>query len=398
MKVCIRRGTKQIGGSAVEVVAGNGQRIVLDIGLPLDAESNTPDLLPDIKGLTEKTDDLIGILISHAHQDHYAAGKWIDPAIPVFMGKATKTIMEAARDCHLPSAFCFEKVETFEARKSFALDAFTITPYLSDHSAYDAYAFLIEADGRKLLYSGDFRAHGRKKKLFKANIRALPESVDVLLMEGSCLGREDDRFKTEEELEDAFLNEFKQTKGLILVQSSMQNIDRIVTVYRACKKTGRKLVLSGYAAYLLMKLENPRLPNLTWPDVKKFAVKEQNRCSVSPEEIAADAGKYVVLPVKSTFDTLVKTDNLNDETLFVWSMWSGYKDRYADRFEALNKAGVRCVDLHTSGHADIPALKEFVAKTTPKTVVPIHTFHPERFKDLFDNAVLHADNEVFEIE
>ena len=79
-------------------------------------------------------------------------------------------------------------------------------------------------------------------------------------------------------------------------------------------------------------------------------------------------------------------------------MWSGYKDRYADRFDALNKAGVRCVDLHTSGHADIPALKEFVAKTTPKTVVPIHTFHPERFKDLFDNAVLHADNEVFEIE
>lgn len=398
MKVCIRRGATQIGGSAVEVVADNGQRIVLDIGLPLDAETNTPDLLPDIKGLTEKTDDLLGIMISHAHQDHYAAGKWIDPAIPVFMGKATKTIMEAARDCHLPSVFCFETVETFEARKPFVLGAFTVTPYLTDHSAYDAYAFLIEADGKKLLYSGDFRAHGRKKKLFKANIRALPESVDVLLMEGSCLGREDDRFKTEEELEDAFLNEFKQTKGLILVQSSMQNIDRIVTVYRACKKTGRKLVLSGYAAYLLMKLENPRLPNLTWPDVKKFAVKEQNRCSVSPKEIAADAGKYVVLPVKSTFDTLVKTDNLNDETLFVWSMWSGYKDRYADRFEALNKAGVRCVDLHTSGHADIPALKEFVAKTTPKTVVPIHTFHPERFKDLFDNAVLHADNEVFEIE
>lgn len=398
MKVCIRRGTKQIGGSAVEVVAGNGQRIVLDIGLPLDAESNTPDLLPDIKGLTEKTDDLIGILISHAHQDHYAAGKWINPAIPVYMGKATKTIMEAARDFHLPSAFCFENVETFEARKPFTLGAFTITPYLTDHSAYDAYTFLIEADGRKLLYSGDFRAHGRKKKLFEANIRALPESVDVLLMEGSCLGREDDRFKTEEELEDAFLNEFKRTKGLILVQSSMQNIDRIVTVYRACKKAGRKLVLSGYAAYLLMKLENPHLPNLTWPDVKKFAAGERNRCSVSPEEIAADAGKYVVLPVKSTFDTLVKTDNLNDETLFVWSIWSGYKDRYADRFEALNKAGVRCVDLHTSGHADIPALKEFVAKTTPKTVVPIHTFHPERFKDLFDNAVLHADNEVFEIE
>ena len=398
MKVCIRRGATQIGGSAVEVVADNGQRIVLDIGLPLDAENNTPDFLPDIKGLTEKTDDLLGILISHAHQDHYAAGKWIDPAISVFMGKATKTIMEAARDCHLPSAFCFEKVETFEARKPFTLGAFTVTPYLTDHSAYDAYAFLIEADGKKLLYSGDFRAHGRKKNLFKANIRKLPKKVDLLLMEGSCLGREENHFKTEEELEDDFLNEFRRTKGLIVVQSSTQNIDRIVTVYRACARMGRVLVLSGYGACLMMKLKNNHLPNLMWPNVKKLACGEQNRTSVSPEEISANAGKYVVLPIKSTFDALMNAGCLNDESLFVWSMWNGYKDRYADRFEALNKASVRCVDLHTSGHADIPTLKQFVEEITPKKIVPIHTFYPERFKELFDNAVLHADNEVFEIE
>ena len=397
MKVCIRRGAKQIGGSAVEVIAGNGQRIVLDIGLPLDAGTNTPELLPDIKGLTEKTDDLLGILISHAHQDHYAAGKWIDPAIPVFMGKATKTIMEAARDCHLPSAFCFKTVETFESRKPFVLGAFTVTPYLTDHSAYDAYAFLIEADGKKLLYSGDFRAHGRKKKLFKANIRTLPKNIDVLLMEGSCLRREENRFKTEAKLENDFLNEMKRTKGLVVVQSSMQNVDRIVTVYRASKRAGRRLVLSGYAAYLLMKLDNPHLPNLTWPDVKKFAVEEQNRFSVSPEKIVADAGKYVIMPIKRTFDVLVNAGCLNNESLFVWSMWNGYKDRYADRFEALEKAGVRCVDLHTSGHADIPALKGFVAKLAPKTIVPIHTFYPEQFRDLFDNAVLHADNEVFDV-
>lgn len=395
MKVCIRRGAKQIGGSAVEVIADNGQRIVLDIGLPLDAESNTPDLLPDIKGLTEKTDDLLGILISHAHQDHYAAGKWINPEIPVYMGKATRVIMDVS--CFfLPSAFSFENVETFEAYKPFTLGAFTVTPYLTDHSAYDSYAFLIEADGKKLLYSGDFRAHGRKGKLFEANIRRLPKDVDILLMEGSCLGRTESRFKTEEELEDDFLKEFKQTKGLVIVQSSTQNIDRIVTVYRACKKAGRELVLSGYAACQLMKLNNGHLPNLTWSNVKKFTFNKEKSSDVTDEEIFSDAGKYVVLPIKSTFDALAAESCLNDESLFVWSMWNGYKDRYANRLEAVERTGARRVDIHTSGHADIPTLKRFVAGITPKTIVPIHTFYPEQFKELFANAVLHADNEVFE--
>lgn len=398
MKVCIRRGAKQIGGSAVEVIADNGQRIVLDIGLPLDAESNTPELLPDIKGLMGKTDDLLGILISHAHQDHYAAGKWLDPEIPVYMGKATQTIMQTAYDFHLPSAFCFENVKTFMANKPFTLGMFTVTPYLIDHSAYDAYAFLIEADGKKLFYSGDFRAHGRKKKLFKATLRALPKNVDVLLMEGSCLGREENRFKTEEELEDDFLNEIERTKGLVVVQSSIQNVDRIVTVYRACKKAGRTLVLSGYAACLLMKLENKHLPNLTWQDVKKFTFNKEKSSDVTAEEIAAETGKYVVMPIKKTFDALGKAGSLNNESLFVWSMWNGYKDKYADRFAALQKGGIRCVDIHTSGHADIPTLKQFVEGIAPKTVVPIHTFYPEQFTELFANVVLHIDNEVFKVE
>ena len=42
---------------------------------------------------------------------------------------------------------------------------FRVTPYLVDHSAFDAYALLVEADGKRVFYSGDFRGHGRKRKL-----------------------------------------------------------------------------------------------------------------------------------------------------------------------------------------------------------------------------------------
>src|SRR5207302_10657897 len=65
------------------------------------------------------------------------------------------------------------------------LGPFRITPYLNDHSAFDAYSLLVEADGRRLFYTGDIRGHGRKKGIFEELLRKPPTDVDVLLTEGT---------------------------------------------------------------------------------------------------------------------------------------------------------------------------------------------------------------------
>jgi ribonuclease J len=62
---------------------------------------------------------------------------------------------------------------------------------LNDHSAFDAYSFLVEADGKSLFYSADFRGHGRKSRLFDQFLKTAPKPVDVLLMEGTTIGRDD---------------------------------------------------------------------------------------------------------------------------------------------------------------------------------------------------------------
>ena len=104
LNICIRRGAKEIGGSAVELTNSKGERLVIDIGLPLDAEENTKDLLPKIKGLTKKTDDLLGILISHPHQDHYGLGKHLDKEIPIYMSQQTADIMQVCVDFKILNA------------------------------------------------------------------------------------------------------------------------------------------------------------------------------------------------------------------------------------------------------------------------------------------------------
>ena len=129
-----------------------------------------------------------------------------------------------------------------------SISPFTITPFLIDHSAYDSYALLVQADGKGLFYSDDFRSHGRKSSLVKRLITDPPRDVDGVLMEGTTIGRRrnEQAFATEATLESRIVNLFKQTKGMPLFWCSSQNIDRIVTLFRACKTTDRQLIIDHY--------------------------------------------------------------------------------------------------------------------------------------------------------
>jgi ribonuclease J len=88
MKVCIHRGSKQIGGNCVEVEQ-DGMRLLIDLGLPLDATSNDKKYLPAIEALNDHGLSLLGILISHPHLDHFGLLSHISKNIPVGMGECT---------------------------------------------------------------------------------------------------------------------------------------------------------------------------------------------------------------------------------------------------------------------------------------------------------------------
>jgi ribonuclease J len=123
--------------------------------------------VPDIPSLL-RPDGNTALIISHAHQDHYGLISYINKSCPVYLGKSTMQIIE------LSDIFCnysghnleINNPQFFESGKTFTIGDFEITPYLMDHSAFDAYAFLVKAEGGTLFYSGDFRTHGRKAKAF----------------------------------------------------------------------------------------------------------------------------------------------------------------------------------------------------------------------------------------
>jgi len=425
MRFKIHRGTKEIGGSCVEVWTDT-TRIVIDMGMPLVNPDRTPfdareaekrstseliknGILPEIPSLY-KNDSKTVLLISHAHQDHYGFMSHINPSCPVHLGFATKLLIELTNS-FTGKEWTIQNARHFKSGKKFDIGDIKITPYQMDHAAFDSYAFLIEADGKSLFYSGDFRLHSRKSKLFDWFADNLKANVDYLFLEGSTIGRTEKPFKTESELEDDFVNTFKETKGINLVYVSGQNMDRLVTIFRACRKTRKIFLIDFYVANILKTLNkkvNTNIPfpsNQTFPEIKVYfphfltnRMEKEGKMleKVSPfmpnkigkDEINKMADKLVMLVRSSVQYDLEKHLKKYTDGCFIYSMYEGYKKQPGstkDFLDFITEKGMPIKDnLHTSGHADLNGLKRMVEVVKPKYIVPIHTFESKDYPKLFE--------------
>ncbi|MGN6448340.1 MAG: MBL fold metallo-hydrolase [Brucella intermedia] len=412
MRFCIHRGSAQIGGSCVELEAG-GKRLLLDLGLPLDASMPSSDLVPKISGLREPDPTLLGIVISHCHRDHWGLLPYVATKLPLFMGAATERIMQTASR-FISEGFAPEALAYLSDRVQFSIGPFQVTPYLVDHAGFVASALVVEARGKRLLYSGDFRAHGRKGALVERVLRHPPVDIDVLLMEGSSLGRLDfdQEFPTEGDLEEQFVSSFRDTTGMALVACSAQNIDRVVTVYRAAKRTGRQLIVDAYAAEILKATDQPSIPKPAddWSDVKVFIPQRQRvmlkRSGIAsivdsyrgrriwPQDMAAVAPRSVFLVRRWMLRELGELGALAGASA-IWSQWHGYlADGEGKAFcDEIAELDLPFQEIHTSGHASPKDLQRFAAAVKPRKLTAIHTFQPEVFPRLFENVVLSKDGE-----
>ena len=415
MRVCIHRGSKQIGGSCVEVES-SGQRLLVDFGLPLDAEENNSRYLPNINGLDGSDPSLLGVLISHPHLDHFGLLAHISPKIPVGMGAAARRILEAAAP-FLPGNWPIPSEGwNYQSGQRFNIGPFCVTPFLVDHSAYDAYALQIESDGKSIFYSGDFRSHGRKAALFERLTVNPPQSIDILLLEGSSVGRiaDSQQFPTEKEIENHLVQLFSSTEGLALIHTSGQNIDRIVSIFRASKRTGRKLIIDLYTAAILEATGNVNLPQSAWSDValyvpqtQRVQIKENawfdllkrhstHRIFIEHLHQAPNKSTLLFRPLHR-FD--LESGGCLSGAIYIYSQWEGYWERGSyDRVKAwLERHSISKLSIHTSGHASPSELKKMVSAISPRNVVPIHSFFPDKYPELFRNVEAHNDGEWWEV-
>ena len=378
MKIQIHRGENQIGGNIIEV-ATERTKIILDVGLELDDEKNKT--LPNIPGLFDYR-GYDAVFVSHYHGDHLGLAYCVHKDIPLYMGEKSTRIIQASD--------AYKGVPTIhphgylEHKKPISIGDITITPYLCDHSAFDSYMLLCEAAGESVLYTGDFRGNGRKP--YDWLLSELPKKVDKLICEGTTLSREGYTAVTEKQLEEEAVRLFQQHSGPVFVLQSSMNIDRIVTMYRAAKRSGRVFLEDLYMADITSSIGGS-IPSPAFSDVYAFITSAKRYEGL--KKYAHRIGKDTI--AKTPFVMCVRTSMLRylqdlsgqmsfAGGLLVYSFWSGYKENEDMRhFLAECQAmGLEIVTLHTSGHADYEAIKKLVETVNPAQIIPIHTEAPEK--------------------
>jgi ribonuclease J len=412
MKVTIHRGSHEIGGTCIQLSTAE-TTILLDLGLPLSEESKKLDVAsfrPD------------AVLISHPHQDHFGLIDALDSSVPVYIGKLGKSLIDATRMLLGKELYC-NQFCYFSSWKRFSVGDFQITPFLVDHSSADAYAFLIEANGKRVFYSGDFRAHGRKSILFDNIVKKHPRDIDLLFMEGTMLERSNDEFPTEAAVEQKIFETIKGQNNISFLISSSQNIDRIVSAFRACKRAHKNLVIDIYTAWVLeqFKMIPNSVPKMEWELVKVYATHSQDnklkqhpeffgdfrkrlyKHRVHKEEIQASPHDYLSLGKMSHFKIIDSYKSVRPVNV-IYSQWLGYLsysniEYYGTENIAAyrNDPQINFVYAHTSGHATVEDLKTFAGALKPKMLVPVHTCYGERYRDMFENVHIIDDNQITDI-
>lgn len=432
-QIIIHRGTQTIGGTCVEIRHKDG-RILLDLGMPLmasggfeldESDLKNPsiknEILPDIEGLydTEKP-TVSAIFISHAHIDHCGLLNHVHPDIPVYCSAGTHSLVKIGRVFYPnQSKIFFKNFKIFEHWKPIQLNGFKITSYLMDHSGYDASAFLIEVDNKKIFYSGDFRGHGRKSILLDRLFKNPIKNIDCLLMEGTTLGgKHQFGFNTEVEVEQAFYKIFSTQKDISFIAAAGSNVDRLVSLYKASIKSQKILVLDLYTYYLLHQLKKitSGLPPFTGDNIRVFYLyghakniaeqldknllyKFKNR-KIEVDEIRANRKNMVIkLPMNALMKLSKKIchDKPFEKVKLIYSMWQGYLEKDGSYYDFCNEFNAELVKIHVSGHAYLNTLKKLSRALKPKKLLPIHTLSGDKFKSHFDNVHFVNDNIPIEL-
>lgn len=413
MNVKVIRGTNQIGGCITEI-STKTTRIIIDAGEQLGnvKYKKIKEGNPNIDGLTIGSKKYDAILFTHYHGDHIGLQEYILDGIPKYIDMVTCKMYNMYVD--ITRGRKIFNAKFFEFDKQVVIGDIKITPIIADHSAYNSAMFVIEADGKKLLHTGDFRTSGYKGKGQLARISKYGK-IDCIICEGTNISNSNKKgIKTEKELTKECINTFARYNQ-IFVLSASTNIDRVCSLYKASIKTNKLFIQDVYLANLTKMIAVDKkncisIPNpVTFKNVKVYI---PNRNKDFPEKYINWIEKHITqeddlnnpyaLMLRSNFVEYIQelyNKGKLDNPVFIYSMWNGYKetDKMKDDLKRITEMNIPIIDIHTSGHAKRKDIDDLIKITQCEKVIPIHTNDRDIFIKRFNQCIDIKEGEMVEV-
>ena len=407
----IHRGLNQIGGCITEIWT-NTSRVFIDFGqnLPGNGESTTSEqdfgMVTDIIDKNMKEHE--AVFYTHAHEDHVGLF-WYIP-IDQYIGEGSKELLlikyrileeaikkekelycqQPERDFHKEimlemkhvSAIAhadevkefktWTRTEVKKAPAFITIGDIKVTPFYNCHSIYDSYMFLIEADGKRIWHTGDYREHGYLGKGLFPTLKKYATNIDVLITEGTMLKREG-RCIHEREVSRKMASVMQAFK-YVFVLASATDIERLAAIKGAAISAQKPLCIWSLFMKRTMELfterESKRSRGLF--SFNPLFYSERLYGKLKRRGFTMIVGTSQIDRVKGLIGKLPQ-----EETLLIFSSWDGYykipeQVKANPKYKEFRELFCNVVDIHTSGHADKTTIKKVIETIKPKKVICIH--------------------------
>ena len=359
-----------------------------------EGEGVASDELANFKSIQAITKNVDAIFYTHYHGDHLGLFHFVPDGIPQYIGEAAQRValckfrrlafIKGREELSAKEIFKMEAMQTIKPEQIIEVGDIRITPYFVSHSAYESYMFLIEAQGKRILHTGDFRDHGYLGKGLLAMIDKFILSqgkIDFLITEGTMLSRLGEKVLHENQLKNKVIEVMNQYKN-VFVMCSSTDMERLATFHAANKDVGRRpFVCDDFQKDILEIFTDIAGRHSSLFDFgDPYIFREGNTKLMHWMQ---NKGFCMLVRATSKFEHyLTSLEPIIDKnnTVLIYSMWKEYmnpgsrhsKKQYLDfakRFPRVRK-------IHTSGHASPDCLADVCTLVNPALgIIPIHSEH-----------------------
>jgi len=358
--------------------------LAIDLGVSFASEEHLPGIdliLPDIRYLVEERKNLVGLVLTHAHEDHYGAliELWPKLKVPIYATPFTAALLEAkcAGEPGAPEI----PVKIIPVGGRFSAGPFDVELVTMAHSIPESNALIIRTPAGTVLHTGDWKIDPTPvlgDRTDDKKLRALGEEGCLALIGDSTNAVREGRSPSEADVGKTIAEIIKTARGRVAVTTFASNVGRLRSVADAAKAADREVVVIGRAMERVVQIARetgyfdgvqdfrPMDAYGYLPPSKVVALctGSQGEPRAALSRIAEDQHPEV-------------TFSRGDTVIYSARTIPGNEKAVGRVINLLIEQGIEVITdrthmVHVSGHPRRAELEELIGWVKPKILIPVH--------------------------
>lgn len=362
----------------------NDEIIVMDAGILFAGcdEHGVSYIIPDYKYLKDNEDKIVGLFITHGHEDHIGGLPFLfrDVKIPAIYASGIACGLIRNKLAEYPN-INYNLIE-FNDDSEFKFKNFTISFFRTNHSIPDSFGIAIKTRLGYIVNTGDFKFDftpiGKRADYYKMS--KLGHEGVLCLLADSTNAMIDTFSLSEKKISQNLNNLFSQIKGRIIVATFASNVYRVQQIIAASAASGRKVVVFGHSMEKTIEVAT-RLKYINVPKGTILSPREYNKNKEENVTILCTGSQGEPLAALSRIanNTHKQIKLMENDTVIFSSKPIPGNEQFVNRtINNLIKAHARVIknsplsDTHTTGHASKDESKLMFSLLCPTYFMPVH--------------------------